>query len=109
VSGNIITLADDNFAAELQKAELPVIVDFWASWCGPCQMLAPVLEELAADYSGRVLVGKLNVDENRRTAEEFRVLSIPTLIMFRNGREVARISGFRPKEELVRFIDQHLE
>ncbi len=109
MSGNIITLADDNFAAELQKAELPVIVDFWASWCGPCQMLAPVLEELAADYSGRVLVGKLNVDENRRTAEEFRVLSIPTLIMFRNGREVARISGFRPKEELVRFIDQHLE
>jgi thioredoxin 1 len=109
VSGNIITLADDNFAAELQKAELPVIVDFWASWCGPCQMLAPVLEELAADYSGRVLVGKLNVDENRRTAEEFRVLSIPTLIMFRNGREVARISGFRPKEELARFIDQHLE
>ncbi|KUK35771.1 MAG: thioredoxin 1 [Clostridia bacterium] len=109
MSGNIITLADDNFAAELQKAELPVIVDFWASWCGPCQMLAPVLEELAADYSGRVLVGKLNVDENRRTAEEFRVLSIPTLIMFRNGREVARISGFRPKEELARFIDQHLE
>lgn len=109
MSGDIRTLADDNFVAELQKAELPVIVDFWASWCGPCQMLAPVLEELAADYSGRVLVGKLNVDENRRTAEEFRVLSIPTLIMFRNGREVARISGFRPKEELARFIDQHLE
>ncbi|MDN5376496.1 MAG: thioredoxin 1 [Thermacetogenium sp.] len=109
MSGDIRTLADDNFAAELQKAELPVIVDFWASWCGPCQMLAPVLEELAADYSGRVLVGKLNVDENRRTAEEFGVMSIPTLIMFRNGREVARISGFRPKEELARFIDQHLE
>lgn len=109
MSGDIITLTDHNFTAELQKAGLPVIVDFWASWCGPCQMMAPVLEELAVDFSGKLLVGKLNVDENRRTAEEFGVMSIPTLILFRDGKEVARITGFRPKEELARFFNQHLE
>lgn len=108
VSGKLMTLTDQNFATELQKAELPVVVDFWASWCGPCKMLAPVLEELAADFSGKLSVGKLNVDENRQTAGEFGVMSIPTLVLFRDGKEVARITGFRPKEELERFFNQHL-
>jgi thioredoxin 1 len=108
MSNNIMTLTDQNFATELQKAELPVVVDFWASWCGPCKMLGPVLEELAADFSGKLLVGKLNVDENRQTAGEYGVMSIPTLILFRDGKEVARVTGFRPKEELERFFNQYL-
>lgn len=108
MEGKIVTLTDANFETEIRKAALPVLVDFWASWCGPCQMLAPVLEELADEFSGRLLLGKLDVDENRRTAASFGVMSIPTLILFQNGSEVTRITGFRPKEELSRLISQAL-
>ncbi|NPV28447.1 MAG: thioredoxin [Firmicutes bacterium] len=108
MEGKIVTLTDANFETEIKKATLPVLVDFWASWCGPCQMLAPVLEELADEFSGRLMLGKLDVDENRRTAASFGVMSIPTLILFRNGSEVTRITGFRPKEELSRLISQAL-
>lgn len=108
MEGKIVTLTDANFETEIKKATLPVLVDFWASWCGPCQMLAPVLEELADEFSGRLMLGKLDVDENRRTAASFGVMSIPTLILFRNGSEVTRITGFRPKEELSRLINQAL-
>lgn len=108
MNANILTLTDSNFESEIGNADLPVLVDFWASWCGPCMMLAPVLEELADELSGRVKVGKLNVDENRRTAAAFGVMSIPTLILFKNGNEVTRITGFRPKEELNRLITQAL-
>ncbi|MGB9792022.1 MAG: thioredoxin [Thermacetogeniaceae bacterium] len=108
MDAGILTLTDGNFESELANADLPVLVDFWASWCGPCMMLAPVLEELAEELKGRVKVGKLNVDENRKTAVSFGVMSIPTLILFKNGKEVARITGFRPKEELNKWISQVL-
>lgn len=108
MSADILTLTDGNFEGELANSELPMLVDFWASWCGPCMMLAPVLEELAKELKGRVRVGKLNVDENRETAASFGVMSIPTLILFKNGKEVARITGFRPKEELDKWIAQVL-
>ncbi|MGD0621671.1 MAG: thioredoxin [Thermacetogeniaceae bacterium] len=108
MSQNIVTLTDANFSAETGKATLPVMVDFWAGWCGPCQMMAPVLEKVAEDYSGRLTVGKLNVDENQATAIKFNVMSIPTLIVFKNGEEKTRITGFRPQEEINRLLDQTL-
>lgn len=108
MSGNIINLTDQNFIAEMNKAKLPVLVDFWAAWCGPCKMLAPVIDEMAGEYADRLLVGKLNVDENRQTASDFGVMSIPTLILFRNAKEVKRITGFRPKEELTGIVNQAL-
>ena len=104
----IIALSDQDFTEHLKRAKSPVLVEFWASWCGPCQMIAPVLEELAQEYGQRMQVGKINVDENRETAEKFEVMSIPTLILFKDGQEVTSLTGFRPKPELVRFIDQHL-
>jgi thioredoxin 1 len=105
---NTVTLTDANFSAETSKEPLPVLVDFWASWCGPCQMMAPVLEKVAEDYAGRLVVGKLNVDENQATARQFSVMSIPTLIIFKNGVEKTRFTGFRPQEEISRLIDQAL-
>lgn len=108
MSENIVTLTDANFSAELGKGTLPVLVDFWASWCGPCQMMAPVLEKVAEDFSGRLVVGKLNVDENQHTAGEYKVMSIPTLIVFKNGSEATRLTGFRPQEEISRLLNQAL-
>ncbi|MDH7578021.1 MAG: thioredoxin [Bacillota bacterium] len=108
MGGKIVKFTDSNFESEIKNANLPVLVDFWASWCGPCQMLAPVLEELADEFSERLLLGKINVDENRQTAADNGVMSIPTLILFRDGSEVARFTGYRPKEELSRLIEQVL-
>ncbi len=101
-----VSLTDQNFQDEIGKAVLPVLVDFWASWCGPCQMMAPVLENIAKEYGGRLVVGKLNVDENRNTAGQFNVMSIPTLILFKNGSEAARFTGYRPQEEISKLLNQ---
>ncbi|HAA89649.1 MAG: Thioredoxin [Thermoanaerobacterales bacterium 50_218] len=106
MSANVIELTSENFSEKISNSALPVLVDFWASWCGPCLMLAPVLEELAVEMEGKVLVGKVNVDENRQLAEQFGIMSIPTLILFRDGQEVSRIVGLRPKEELVKMINE---
>ncbi len=108
MSEGIVTLNEANFNAELGKATLPVLVDFWASWCGPCQMMAPVLEQIAVEFNGRLVVGKLNVDENQPTAGKYGVMSIPTLIVFKNGTEATRFSGYRPQEELSRLLNQAL-
>jgi thioredoxin 2 len=101
-----VTVTDATFAAEVERSPLPVLVDLWAEWCGPCRVMAPVLDQLAAEMAGRVRVAKLNVDENPATASRYGVSNIPTLLVFKGGREVDRIVGVRPKAELVRRLEQ---
>ncbi len=98
-----LTLTKDNFQEEVLKAKKPVLVDFWATWCGPCQMEAPVLEELAAERSD-VIIGKVNVDDEPELANAFRVNSIPTLILFNNGEAVRAAIGYRTKDQLIEMI-----
>ena len=100
-----VTVTDANFAAEVEASPVPVLLDLWAAWCGPCRMLAPVVEELAGELAGRVKVGKLNVDENPSTAGRFGVRSIPTLLVLKGGREVDRIVGVVPKTEIARRLE----
>jgi len=108
VSGKPVTVTDNTFAAEVELSSLPVLLDLWAPWCGPCRMIAPMLEELAAEMAGRLLIAKLNVDENPATAGRFGVRSIPTLLVFKNGREVDRIVGVVPKEQLAKRVAPHM-
>lgn len=92
----------ENFKKGVLDSEKPVLVDFYADWCGPCNMMAPIIEELASDLQGKARVGKINVDENQDLAMEYNVMSIPTLIIFKEGKEVKRMVGVRSKEELIR-------
>jgi len=101
-----VTVTDANFATEVEAAQVPVLLDLWAAWCGPCRMLAPVVDELARELAGQVKVGKLNVDENPSTAGRFGVRSIPTLLVLRGGREVDRIVGVVPKAEIARRLER---
>jgi len=103
-----VTVTDSNFASVVERAPLPVLLDMWAAWCGPCRMIAPMIEQLATELAGKVLVGKLDVDANPQTASQFGVQSIPTLLILQNGREVDRIVGAQGKaaifQRLQRFI-----
>ena len=101
-----MTITDATFAAEVERSPMPVLLDMWAPWCGPCHMVAPVIEELAAEMAGRVRVAKLNVDENPATAARFRVQSIPTLLVLREGREIDRIVGLQPKAVIVERLQR---
>jgi len=103
-----VVVTDDNFAAEVEQQAGVTVVDFWATWCGPCRMIAPILDQLAADYDGRVKVTKLDVDANQRTAMRFQVRSIPTLLFFKDGKLVDQLIGAVPKPQLAAKFDSYL-
>ena len=107
-SGTPLTVTDATFAADVESFPLPVLVDMWAPWCGPCKTIAPAIEQLAAETSGRLRVAKLNVDENPATAERFNVRSIPALLIFKDGREVDRIVGAQPKTAILQRLQPYL-
>ena len=100
-----ITISDDNFEAEVLKSDKPVLIDFWAAWCGPCRMIAPIVEELASEYTGKVKIGKLDVDNNQQTAIKYGVRSIPTLLVFKNGEVKETIIGAVPKAQIQHKLD----
>ncbi len=106
MAGNgVLELTSGNFEQEVDNSTTPVLVDLWAAWCGPCRLIGPMVEELAGTYKGKLKVGKLNVDDHPEVAGRFRIMNIPTLLFFKDGREVDRIVGVVPKEELTRRID----
>ena len=106
-SGNIVHVSDESFVREVLDAELPVLIDYWAEWCGPCKMIAPVLEELAAEYSGKIKVAKLNIDDNPATPPKYGIRGIPTLMLFKDGSVEATTIGAASKSQLVDFIDRN--
>jgi thioredoxin 1 len=107
-AANIITLTADNFTAEVVNSPRPVLVDFWAEWCGPCKMIAPVLDELAGEYEGQVTIAKVNIDEHPALASQYGVRAIPTLLLFKGGMVQKQIVGFKGKAELKSSFDQAL-
>ena len=103
-----LKITDANFDAEVSKSSMPVLVDFWAEWCGPCRLVGPILEELVPAYSGKLKIGKLNVDESQETPTQFGVMNIPTMIVFKGGKEAGRIVGAMGKPDLQKKIDSIL-
>ena len=108
MSEHIHYVSDSTFEAEVVQAPLPVLVDYWAEWCGPCRMIAPILEEVSQEYAGRLTVAKLNVDENQQTPAKFGIRGIPTLMLFKNGDIAATKVGALSKSQLTAFIDSHI-
>ena len=107
---NVMVLTGSNFDADVKQSNVPVLIDFWAPWCAPCKAVAPIIEELASDYEGRIKMGKLNIDEGdaREIAGQYGIQSIPTLVIVHGGKEVSRLGGARPKEKIVEWIDSNL-
>ncbi len=100
-----ITITDENFKTEVLSSDIPVLVDFWAEWCGPCKMIAPSVEELAEEYEGKIKIGKLDIDSNQNVASEYGIRSIPSLLIFKNGQVVDQIVGAVPKNQIQSKID----
>lgn len=105
---NVQTFTDGNFETSVLQAGVPVLVDFWAEWCGPCKRLAPTIDQLASDYDGKVTIGKLNVDDNPDTAVKFQIRGIPAVLLFKGGEVVETVVGLAPKEDFKKAIDRHL-
>ena len=107
-SEKVVTLSEDNWEQEVLKSDTPVLVDFWAQWCGPCRMVAPVLDQIASEMDGKVRVAKLDVDSNQKIAYQFQVSSIPTFILFKDGQMADRMMGAMPKSAFESFINRNL-
>ena len=105
---NIIQTSDSSFEADIIKSEKPVLVDFWAEWCGPCKMIAPLLDEIAEEFKDRITVAKINIDENQNTPQKFAVRSIPTLMIFKDGNVQAQKMGALSKSQLVEFLESNI-
>jgi thioredoxin 1 len=105
---NVQTFTDTNFESTVLQSGEPVLVDFWAEWCGPCKRLGPTIDALATDYAGKVTIGKLNVDDNPNTAFKFQIRGIPAVLLFKNGQVVESVIGLAPKEDFKKVIDKHL-
>jgi thioredoxin 1 len=108
MSEKIVTLSDATFDEHVKGSDVPVLVDFWAEWCGPCKMISPVLEEIAEEQAGKLQIGKLNIDDNLEVTRRFDVMSIPTLILFKNGEPEVRLIGAKPKGQLLQEIAEYL-
>lgn len=104
----LVQLSDESFKKEVLESDLPVLVDFWAEWCGPCKLIAPIVEEIAQEYKERLKVAKLNVDENSKTATQFGIRGIPTLLLFKDGLALEQIIGAVPKNHITAKLDSHL-
>ncbi|MDQ2754737.1 MAG: thioredoxin [Actinomycetota bacterium] len=106
---NVLTLTDQTFDEQIKSSDTPVLVDFWAEWCGPCKMIAPVLDEIATDQDGKLQIGKINIDDNMELARRFEVMSIPTLILFKDGEPQLRIIGAKGKGQLLQELHPYLD
>ena len=109
MSDTIVHVSDDSFETDVLQSATPVLVDFWAEWCGPCKMIAPVLKEMASEQEGRLKIAKVDVDGNMATARKFGVSSIPTMILFKGGKAIQRVVGYTPKDRLMKALEPHLE
>ena len=108
MGANVLKFTDGNFDSEVVKSSIPVLVDFWAEWCGPCRLMGPILDEMAPAYAGKLKIGKVNVDENQDTPSQFGIMSIPTMIVFKNGKEAERLVGSMSKADLQKKVDRAL-
>jgi thioredoxin 1 len=108
MAGNVLEFTDDNFQTEVKDSNVPVLVDFWAPWCGPCRLIAPTIEELANDYAGKIRVGKLNTDDNPKVATDLGISAIPTVMLFKGGNVVEKFVGVQPKPRMSAAMDSHL-
>lgn len=106
--GKVVTVSDDEFDGSILQSDKPALIDFWAEWCQPCKMLAPTVEELAGEYEGKIVVGKVNVDDNPQTATKYGIRGIPTLLFFKDGQVVQQLVGVKSKAEIKKVIDENL-